>query len=124
MFIIIQISLNYYSQWLVNSCSTYSPEVWDKLWSNYGRPVFRHYDNMGITIPKYMEMLKSKKAPFLDPRFFEDRENKALGVPVKTVKPILTFPDQVVRPGYNVGSRGNGVDQPKWPEDLLTEIVV
>ena len=42
---------------------------------------------------------------------------------VKTVKPILMFPDQVVHPGYNVGGRGNGVDQPKWPEDLLTEIV-
>lgn len=121
---VVDISLNYYSQWLVNCCSTYSPEVWDKLWSNYGRPVFRHHDNMGITIPKYMEMLKSKKAPFFDPSFFEDRENKALGVPVKTVKPILMFPDQVVRPGYNVGCRGNGVDKPKWPEDLLTEIVV
>ena len=66
-----------------------------------------------------------KEGPVFQSQFFRgSTQNKALGVPVKTVKPILTLPDQVVRPGYNVGSRGNGVDQPKWPEDLLTETVV
>ena len=62
-------------------------------------------------------------ARIFNPNFFELRENKAIGVPIRTVKPILGFPDGIVELGYNVGSRGNGVDEAKWPEDLLTEII-
>jgi len=47
----------------------------------------------------------------------------ALGTTMKMVAPVLTFPDEKVKLGYNVSTRGNGVDQPRWPEDLMTEIV-
>ncbi|KAH9478543.1 Acetyl-coenzyme A transferase nodX [Psilocybe cubensis] len=121
---VIDAALNYYSQWLVNSCSTYPSEVWKKTWASYGNPVFRNTDNMVIvTLPSYLRMLQEHKAAVMNPDFFETRENRALGVPVKTVKPILTFPEGMVKPGYNIGSRGNGVDQPIWPEDLAEEVV-
>jgi hypothetical protein len=55
--------------------------------------------------------------------FFEDRESKALGVEIRVVKPVLRFPGGNVRLGYNVGTRGNGVDCARWPRDLLTEVI-
>ncbi|TFK32685.1 CoA-transferase family III domain-containing protein [Crucibulum laeve] len=120
---VVDIALNYYSQWLVNTCSDYPPHTWDALWAKYDRPVFHHTDNMGVTIPRYMQMLKEHQAPLFNPSFFEVRENKALGVPARTVKPILEFPEGQVKLGYNVGTRPNGKDKPRWPEDLLTEVV-
>jgi hypothetical protein len=57
------------------------------------------------------------------PEFFEDRPSGAIGKDVRTLKPILGFPQGTVRLAYNVGTRGNGVDQPRWPENLMTEIV-
>ncbi|KAF8886798.1 CoA-transferase family III domain-containing protein [Infundibulicybe gibba] len=120
---IVDVALNYYSQWLVNSCSVYPKDVWEVLWSSYSRPVFRHTDNMGVLIPKFLEMLVKQTPELFNPEFFEERENKALGVSVHTVKPILSFPGGNVKLGYNVGTRGNGVDEPKWPEDLLTEVI-
>ncbi|PPQ87052.1 hypothetical protein CVT25_000024 [Psilocybe cyanescens] len=120
---VVDVALNYYSQWLVNSCSTYPPEIWDALWTRYGSPIFRHTDNMFITLPPLLGMLASHQAPILNPSFFEIRDNRAIGVPVRTVRPILTFPEGAVKLGYNIGSRGNGVDQPVWPEDLMEEIV-
>ncbi|KAH9477353.1 Acetyl-coenzyme A transferase nodX [Psilocybe cubensis] len=120
---VVDIALNYYSQWLINKCSTYPTNVWEALWTNGGRPIFRHTDNMFITFPPILRTLMAQQSPILNPEFFEIRDNKAIGVPVKTVKPILNFPDGIVKPGYNVGARGNGVDQPVWPHDLMQEIV-
>lgn len=56
------------------------------------------------------------------PKFFEARESKAVGQTFVQVKPIAQFADDV-KLGYNVGTRGNGVDKPRWPEDLTTEVV-
>ncbi|KAH6906120.1 CAIB/BAIF family enzyme [Coprinopsis sp. MPI-PUGE-AT-0042] len=106
---VVDIALNYYSQWLVNSVGTYPPDVWDEVWSRFGRPVYRHWDSMAVTIPAYTEALKKAESPVLNPEFFEDRENKAIGKPIRT--------------GYNIGTRPNGVDKPHWPKDLMTEII-
>jgi hypothetical protein len=46
-----------------------------------------------------------------------------LKVDIKTPRPILRFPQGLVELKYNVGTRGNGVDKPKWPENLMTEVV-
>jgi len=121
----IQVALNYYSQWLVNTCSTYPPKIWDELWGAYDRPVFRHTDNMGVTLFHLFKKLTENPlgARIFNPDFFELRENKAIGFPIRTVKPILNFPGGIVELGYNVGSRGNGVDEARWPKDLLTEII-
>jgi hypothetical protein len=80
---------------------------------------------MGITIPLFLKMVAQNPlgARILNPNFFELRQNRAIGVPIRTPKPILSFPEGIVEPGYNIGSRGNGVDEARWPKDLLTEII-
>lgn len=57
------------------------------------------------------------------PEFFEDRECANLGMSIRTVRPILQFPDGEVELKYNVGTRSNGVDAPYWPKDPLVPIV-
>lgn len=78
---------------------------------------------MQIMLPAVVELLKKNGKVLFNPDFLEDRENKAIGVAIRTVKPILTFPDGLVRPGYNIGTRRNGLDQSRWPENLLTEVI-
>ncbi len=120
----VDLALNYYNQWLARSVGTYPEEVWEELWTRNGKVQFRAENNMGYTIPRVMEMIKgnSGKALF-NPKFFEQRESSALGVNIQTVKPIIRFENDEVELRYNVGTRGNGVDKPRWPEDLMTEIV-
>jgi hypothetical protein len=57
----------------------------------------------------------------LRPEFFETRESKILGVIIRVPKPVINYDGGEVEPGFNVGTRGNGVDAPFWPDDLLTE---
>lgn len=80
---------------------------------------------MMYTIPRYLKMIKTYGADkLLRPEFFEDRETKALGgIIVRSVKPIIRFDDDEVVLKYNVGTRGNGLDEPRWPHDLMVEIV-
>jgi len=120
----IDVALNYYSQWLVNSCGTYPEAVWQDVWTRSGRRVFRHYHNMGYTLPPYLGMLmKNCSKTVMNPAWFEKREAKNIGKEIRTVKPILQFPDGKVQLGFNVGTRTNGVDQPRWPKDLMVEVV-
>jgi hypothetical protein len=69
-----------------------------------------------------MGMIK-QSGKLLQPSFFEERESKALGVKISTIKPIIKYQDGQVELKYNVGCRGNGKDKPRWPEDLTTEVV-
>ena len=119
---LIDAALNYYNRWLVEQVGEYSPEIWDEVWTRNGRQVFRHYHNMNYTLPYYMKMFQ--KEGLFDLDFFELRETKALGLKIRTPKPVLRFPTGTVEFGFNVGTRGNGVDQPHWPSDLSTEIVL
>lgn len=118
-----QVALNYYNQWLVNSCGTYPPDIWAKLWSQYERFVLRCTDNMGVSIPRYMKMLQEHNAPVFDERHFKIVMNRALGISIRTAKPPLDFRDGLVRLEYNVGPRPNGTDKPEWPADLTVEVV-
>ncbi|KAF8242556.1 CoA-transferase family III [Wilcoxina mikolae CBS 423.85] len=121
---VLDIALNYYSQWLVNSCGEYPQPIWEKLWDSHDRPVFRHNDNMLKLLQAYMYLLKKNAGTILfNPEFFQERETRALGIKLRMPKPVLQFPQGEVELGYNVGTRGNGVDKPVWPEDLSTEIV-
>ena len=72
----------------------------------------------------YMNMLMTHSGDVMfKPDFLEIRHSGAIGKDVKAVKPIAQYPQGNVKLGYNVGTRGNGVDQPRWPEDLMTEVV-
>jgi hypothetical protein len=116
--------LNYYSQWLVNSVGVYPPAVWDKLWTSNGRKIFRHYEGMIQMLPQVIGMLfKNSAAKLFQPSFFETRDAGALGTRMKIVAPVLKFPEGKVTLGFNVSTRGDGVDQARWPEDLMVEIV-
>ncbi|KAF2099225.1 CoA-transferase family III [Rhizodiscina lignyota] len=120
----IDVALNYYSQWLVNSCGTYPSSVWEDVWMRNGRKVFRHYHHMGYTLPQFMGMiLKNSKSVLFNPEFFEERKAFGYDKPIATVKPIIQFPQEKVKLRYDVSTRTNGVDKPKWPEDLTVEVV-
>jgi hypothetical protein len=79
---------------------------------------------MGYTLPRFMEMLKVNAGDVvLHPDFFERRYSGAIGKDVLCPKPIVQYPGGKVVLKYNIGTHGNGVDQPRWPEDLMVEIV-
>lgn len=59
----------------------------------------------------------------LNPFFFEERLSRAVGTSFIKVKPIARYGDETVQLTYNVGCRGNGLDEARWPEDLTVEIV-
>jgi hypothetical protein len=87
----------------------------------HGSPIFRHYDNMGVTIPAMLKMVQPK---LFQPEFFVVREIKHLGgIKAVVVAPIARYPNGEVRPDYQVSTRGNGVDRARWPEDLGVEVV-
>ncbi|KIV99006.1 hypothetical protein, variant [Verruconis gallopava] len=120
----IDVSLNYYSQWLARTVGEYDDKVWRDLWSRHGSPAFRHYHNMGYTIPAHLKMLREYDAETMfKPSFFEQRESKNLCATFVGVKPIAQFPNKEIELGYHVGTRGNGIDQPRWPKDLSVEVV-
>ncbi|KAK5045785.1 hypothetical protein LTR84_008878 [Exophiala bonariae] len=120
---LIDTSLNYYNQWLTSTVGEYPLQVWKDVWARNGRQVFRHYHSMNYTIPRYFEMMR-KEGTILDLKYFEKRVSKAQGDLVfRAPKAVLQFPPNTVQLSFNVGTRGNGIDEPKWPDDLLTEIV-
>ncbi|RFU29289.1 hypothetical protein B7463_g7044, partial [Scytalidium lignicola] len=119
---LVDTALNYYNQWLAQVVGEYPTDIWEEIWSRSGRQVFRHYHSMNYTIPRYIEILKKNEVLNLD--FFETRSSKALGgLLFRIPKPVLQFPSGVVKLSYNIGTRGNGVDQARWPNDLNSEIV-
>lgn len=121
---VVDIALNYYNSWLAEVCGEYPEPVWEDVWNRNGRRVFRHYESMNVTVPAYLNMIKRNAADvLLRPEFFERRVTKALSIEMQVVKPVLQFPEGSVKLGYNVGTRGNGVDDPVWPKDLLTEVI-
>lgn len=71
-----------------------------------------------------MQAVQKSSGPTLfNPAFFTEYHSKNIGVDVRIVAPVLKFPGGEVTPGFHVGTRGNGVDQPRWPEDLDVEVV-
>jgi hypothetical protein len=79
---------------------------------------------MGYTIPAMLKLIQEHDAETIfKPSFFEPRISKNIETTFISVKPVAQFPNKEVELGYNVGTRGNGVDQPFWPKDLLVEIV-
>lgn len=120
---LVDTSLNYYNQWLTSTVGEYPPHVWEDVWTRNDNQVFRHYHSMNYTIPRYIEMMRKQKT-LLNLEYFEKRTSGALnGLVFRVPKPILQFPQNTVQLCFNVGTRGNGVDEPKWPDDLLTEVV-
>jgi hypothetical protein len=130
---VISLPLNYYNQWLIRSVGTYPTPVFQQVWAETGnKTVYRSYHGMEYTIPIMIKGLVENSGGvgakrLFKPEFFEERKAEALhgkGKKIKVVKPILDFKDGKVKPGYNVSTRGNGVDAAKWPEDLMVHVVI
>jgi len=66
---------------------------------------------------------KHSEDVLLNPSFFEESRSAAAGSTFIKVKPIARFQDEAVQLKYNVGCRGNGVDESRWPENLTVEVV-
>jgi hypothetical protein len=79
---------------------------------------------MVYLLPRMLKLLHQYDAEELfNPSFFELRNAKNLGVTFVQVKPIAQFSNKEVDLNYQVGTRGNGVDQPVWPKNLTVEVV-
>ncbi|KAJ5634544.1 hypothetical protein N7528_002386 [Penicillium herquei] len=121
---LVDVALNYYNQWLVDCVGEYPESEWQSSWARHGKQVFRSFDNPSVTTGKLLaSMLKERGSTLFNPSFFETRESKALEVDIKMVKPVINFHGIAINLGYNVGTRGNGHDEARWPEDLITEEV-
>jgi crotonobetainyl-CoA:carnitine CoA-transferase CaiB-like acyl-CoA transferase len=119
---LVDTALNYCNQWLMNEVGEYPEEVWRDVWSRASKPVFRHHHNTGFLLGPHMKICA--ELGLFQKDFLEIRDCGALGgLKMRVVKPVIQFPDGVVKPGFNVSTRGNGVDQPHWPDDLATEFV-
>ncbi|KAE8154872.1 CoA-transferase family III domain-containing protein [Aspergillus avenaceus] len=117
-------ALNYYSQWLVNSVGMYPLSVWEDVWQRHDRLTFRHHDNMPTTIPIMMRsLMQHSSAQLFQPQFFEIRPSRAVNRHFRVLRPVLRFADEQVRLRFNVGTRSNGHDAARWPDDLMTEVV-
>ena len=79
---------------------------------------------MQYLFPFGIKLLRENAPNILKPEFFEDREAKAMGCTVTCVKPVLKFPGGKVKLYFQVAVRRNGTDAAKWPENLLTDVVV
>lgn len=78
---------------------------------------------MHYLLPELIGLLhKHDQDVLFDPNFFENRKSGAVGHTFVQVKPIAQFKDDL-KLGYNVGTRPNGIDKARWPEDLSVEIV-
>ena len=124
----IDLALNFYTTWLVNSVGEYPPDVWDKLWAEHDRKVWHNYDSNTESGPATMKRLKEGQGGkrLFKPEFFEDRS--APGIlgekKFRHVKSVTKWPVGTVEPGFRIGTRGNGVDAPRWPDDLTVEVIV
>lgn len=79
---------------------------------------------MSYLLPELIGRIhKNSKDIIFRPEFFELRESKAVGHTFVQVKPISQYKNSEVELKYNVGTRTNGVDAARWPDDLKVEIV-
>lgn len=79
---------------------------------------------MPYLLPEMMKLLHQHNAQTLfRSEFFETRHSGAIDASFRVIKPVAQFEGAAVALGYNVGTRGNGVDSPVWPADLRTEVV-
>lgn len=123
---VIDSALNYYSMWLVDHVGTYDHDLWLELWKQKGEPKLRHYHHMRYSLYVYGNLLKKYSPQLWNPEHFEKRDILNGGDKVKlyTIKPVVQFSHQQVKPQFTVSTRSNGSDHPFWPKDLNTNQII
>ncbi|KAK8060530.1 hypothetical protein PG996_010460 [Apiospora saccharicola] len=100
------------------------PPVWADLWQRNGSPVFRHHHPMQHLLPRTLALVAQNSGKKLfRPEFFTQYRVKSIDKDIRIVAPVLRYPNGEVKPGFDIGTRTNGVDQPVWPDDLGVEVV-
>lgn len=124
----VDLALNYYSAWLTQSVGTYPQLVFDHVWAENGRPIYHHWHNNRFTVPQALHQLRNGPGGkrLFQPEFFENRSaSGAVGEKkIRAVKGVADWSEGPVQLKFNVGTRGNGVDEARWPDDLSVENVV
>ena len=124
----VDLALNYYNQWLIRSVGTYPDHIFRTMRDETGHENYRYWHTMGNTFPRMLSSLRNgpgEKRLFKD-RFFEDRDAEVAlskGKKIRAMKSALQFEAGMVKPGYHIGTRKNGVDAARWPEDLSVQKV-
>jgi hypothetical protein len=121
---VVDIALNYYSQWLINSVGVYPDIVWQELWTQHGKMIFNSEDSMQHVLPAMMNSLRKNHIDlFTNPAYYTIKHNNVLKKDFRIVKDCIQWPQGSVDFDYRISTRGNGVDEPRWPNDLSVEIV-
>jgi len=125
----VDVALNYYNQWLIRSVGTYPDHIFEQTRQETGHVSFRHWHTMGHTFPRMLGSLQKGPAAqrLFKADFFEDRDAEVAlgsGKKIRVMAPVLNFDAGKVRPGYHVGTRPNGIDAARWPDDLTSERVI
>jgi hypothetical protein len=124
----IDLALNYYTTWLVNSVGEYPREVFERVWDAHDRKVWHNHHANSVTGPATVKKLREGEGGkiLFKPEYFEDRSAPGIlgDKKFRHIKSVARWPKGTVEAGFNIGTRGNGVDAPRWPEDLSVEVVV
>ena len=124
----IDLALNYYTTWLVNSVGSYPADVWDKLWSEHDYKVWQNTDSNTESGPATQRKLRDGPGGkrLFKPEFFEDRSAPGIlgDKKFRHIRSVAQWPNGTVESGFRIGTRGNGIDAANWPDDLSVEIVV
>ncbi|CAO3618655.1 unnamed protein product [Cunninghamella blakesleeana] len=129
---VIGTALNYTSNWMINEIGNYNdddPQFWEYVWKKKGQPQIKYTEPLALALPRYIQLLKQYSPHLFHPDFFERRE---LLEPFSdtfelyALKPVVKIIHQQLQLqlGFSIPTRGNGVDAPFWPNDLLVKQII
>jgi hypothetical protein len=109
---------------LINSVGVYPDIVWQELWTQHGKMIFNSDDSMQHVLPAMINSLRKNHIDlFINPAYYTIKYNNVLKKDFRIVKDCIQWPPGSVDFDYRIPTRGNGVDEPRWPKDLSVEIV-
>lgn len=132
-------ALNYFSTWMINEIGNYDgdqnrhryhqEQLWESIWKKKGQPQLKYNEPLALALPRYIQLLKQYSSHLFHTDFFEKRE---LLDPFSdlfelyALKPVvkLNHRQHQIKLGFSIPTRGNGVDAPFWPEDLLLKQII
>jgi hypothetical protein len=86
--------------------------------------IFHSGDNKLVSLPAVMDALRKNHIDlFTNPAYYTIKHNNVFNTDFRIVKDCIQWPPGSVDFDYRIGTRANGVDQPRWPKDLTVEIV-